>query len=363
MAANRAMKMQQQGLYREAEPGLLKAITVLRASLPSGHPDLTNALHNAGLGYWRQGRFAEAEGAFREVLETGAATPAIAPSMVGLGIVFSFTGRLPAAERALKQAIATDPSNVAAWKELADVYRLKHQLNEAERSLRKAIQIAERSRSSNPKIEALLHNSFGLLHLEQGRIALAAAEFNLSLNAVVVRDSDAAITLRNLAEVRRLQRRLGEAGRLISEAVAIHEAVDRSTRELVSSLLVLARVRGAEGKFGEAERIVRRSLALSESLSGGFPLRAGVRSDLADLLRRRRAYTEAAPLFQTALAEAEQDWGPDHPVTASILERYAELLRHLKRKQEAGLMADRAKSIRLVTPATHNVDVRDLFRH
>jgi serine/threonine-protein kinase len=56
------------GLYREAEPLLRRGLTIRRTVLGNQHPDVATSLQNLAVLSWAQGRYAEAEGMFKEAL-------------------------------------------------------------------------------------------------------------------------------------------------------------------------------------------------------------------------------------------------------------------------------------------------------
>ena len=72
---------------------------------------------------------------------------------------------------------------------------------------------------------------------------------------------------------------------------------------------------------------------------------------LAGFYRTTGRHAEAEPLFERALAVAEERWGPDHPRVAMVLESYALLLGQTGRTAAAAQMAGRAAAIRRANPA------------
>ena len=71
---------------------------------------------------------------------------------------------------------------------------------------------------------------------------------------------------------------------------------------------------------------------------------------LAGFYRTTGRHAEAEPLFERALAVAEERWGPDHPRVAIVLESYALLLGQTGRTAAAAQMAGRAAAIRRANP-------------
>ena len=105
-----------------------------------------------------------------------------------------------------------------------------------------------------------------------------------------------------------------------------------------SDLAAIALVRH---EVAQAEQWLR--MAIVESLPGQG--RARVRANLALLQWKRGARQEAAAGFREALDEMTTAVGPNHPEISVILDRYAEVLRTLGRKDEAKRAAARAVEI------------------
>ncbi|MER3422636.1 MAG: hypothetical protein C4293_04780 [Nitrospiraceae bacterium] len=70
------------------------------------------------------------------------------------------------------------------------------------------------------------------------------------------------------------------------------------------------------------------------------------RGNLAVLYETEGRYAEAEPLFQQTLATYEKTFGPARLGIVTILENYAQLLRHTHRSDEATQLETRARSIR-----------------
>ena len=69
-------------------------------------------------------------------------------------------------------------------------------------------------------------------------------------------------------------------------------------------------------------------------------------NNLAALAMAQGQYPHAEPFLQRALTIVEHTLGAAHPVVATSLENYAELLRRLDRQTEAGVLEARARAIR-----------------
>jgi hypothetical protein len=69
-------------------------------------------------------------------------------------------------------------------------------------------------------------------------------------------------------------------------------------------------------------------------------------NNLATLHVSQGNYSQAAPLFQRAIAIREMQLGPDHADVAKTLEEYAALLRKTNQSAKAADVEMRAKAIR-----------------
>ncbi len=84
----------------------------------------------------------------------------------------------------------------------------------------------------------------------------------------------------------------------------------------------------------------------TEEFGPNDPSTAILLNNLAALYDDQGRYAEAEPLYQRALAIWEKALGPEHPHVATSLENYASLLRQTARAVEAARMVARAKAIR-----------------
>ncbi len=102
-----------------------------------------------------------------------------------------------------------------------------------------------------------------------------------------------------------------------------------------------------QGRYSEAEPYAKEALRLgTEEFGPNGPSTAALLNNLAELYRAQGHYAEAEPLYQRSLAIRHKALGPEHPHVATTLENYAALLRQTARADEAARMEARAKAIR-----------------
>ncbi len=98
-----------------------------------------------------------------------------------------------------------------------------------------------------------------------------------------------------------------------------------------------------QGRYSEAEPYAKEALKLvTEEFGPNDPDTAALLDNLAFLYYTQGHYAEAAPLYQRSLAIKEKALGPEHPDVAQSLETYAALLRQIARTDEAERMEARA---------------------
>ena len=109
----------------------------------------------------------------------------------------------------------------------------------------------------------------------------------------------------------------------------------------------------AEGRYQDALPFAEKAVRLGEQEFGpDHPDTATLLNNLAELYRDQGRYAEAEPLYRRSLAIYEKALGPEHPDVALTLENYAELLRVTERNNEASKLEARAIAIR----AKHALD-------
>ncbi len=100
------------------------------------------------------------------------------------------------------------------------------------------------------------------------------------------------------------------------------------------------------GELASAETLLSTAVEHAER-HGPSDFRVAITLNiLAGFYRTTGRYAEAEPLYERALAVAEERWGEDHPRVAMVLESYALLLGQTGRRQAAAQMAGRAAAIR-----------------
>jgi tetratricopeptide (TPR) repeat protein len=117
-----------------------------------------------------------------------------------------------------------------------------------------------------------------------------------------------------------------------------------------------------QGRYSEAEPYAKEALKLvTEEFGPNDPNTAALLDNLALLYQTQGHYAEAEPLYQRSLAIWESALGPEHPDLAGSLENYAALLRQTARADEAEKMEARANAIRAAFRALAASDIVNII--
>jgi tetratricopeptide (TPR) repeat protein len=412
----------QAGNYTMAEPLVQKALAIREQALGPEHPEVAQSLTRLATIYYTQRRYTEAEPLFLRALAIQGKwlTPERLSSMLALNqlvtayrardfilsltqlaILYEAQGRYAEAEPLFLQVLTITekmlgpehPNVASSLNQLAELYRVQGRYAEAELLFLRALAIGEQARGpeqlyviSNSNRQAfaigeqargpeqspvivnftqlpttvyrvrdfiLIHSGNGLaeLYCVQGRYAEAEP---LLLRAIAIREQalgpehpEVAPSLSNLAMLYDTQGRYTEAEPLLLRALAIREqALGPEHPDVASSLRNLAMLYDTQGRYTEAEPLLLREIAIEEKRLGPeHPAIAPSLSNLARLYRVQGRYTEAEPLFLRALAITEKVLGLEAPSIALYLENYAALLRDTNHNAEADKLESRAKAI------------------
>ena len=142
------------GRFAEAEGLYREALEIDRSTIGEGHPDYATRLNNLANVVQAQGRFGEAEGLYREALEIDRATigeghPEYAKHLNNLAGLVQAQGRFAEAEGLYREALEIDratigeghPDHAARLANLGSLLRDQGQHDEARRMLTQALEV------------------------------------------------------------------------------------------------------------------------------------------------------------------------------------------------------------------------------
>jgi Flp pilus assembly protein TadD len=130
------------------EAGALDRAATLLEAIVSSHPDYAEAYNSLGVVYSRLGRHAEAQAAYRSVLELD---PNSAKTYENIGVDAIGAGDLAAAAEALRRALALEPGLAGAHNALAAVHMRQRRPADATAEWKTALEI-------NPRLFDALYN-------------------------------------------------------------------------------------------------------------------------------------------------------------------------------------------------------------
>jgi tetratricopeptide (TPR) repeat protein len=246
------------------------------------------------------------------------------------------------------------------------IYFNSARYDEAEKFFTRALRNWELTTSSNPVELVTTANGLASLYLTQRRYARTEALFHSAAGTVAETlgsdDPERARWRCNWASVLFYRGDLEDAELIYRESLRTWEkAFGLDNADVATALNNLGATYLRMKRLDDALRCFERVRAITE--------KRGLRL-VRPLLNLAGVYTavhregEAEVVYRQALQEVEAVNGPDHPLMAEALERYAAALRQWRRKGEAAKLHQQAKAILARsaqnTPAQQSVDVREL---
>lgn len=289
-------------------------------------------LHNQGVQFQEQGRFVEAESAFREALRGWEVLPTV-----------------PSEEVA------------ATLNGLGNLLRVEGDYREAERLLRRAAAIEEKAGAPARLDLAFTLNSLGALYcnIREPSRATPLLERGLEIREQILGSNHPLITssLDNLADALIQQQRLDQAETIYRRSLSLLENQSEHTLLAMTSSKLADLYFRKLRKLQQAEELYWQALvAWKRAPEHDHPQIGLTLTGLAEVYLAQHRYAEAEPLLKQALEIQQTALGLDHPQVAKVLLDYASLLRKQHRQREAAPMEKRAKNI----IKAFNTDKQDL---
>ncbi len=163
--SNRGVTLLKEGRYQEAEEAFKKAI--------EGNPTSPVTHNNLGLAALELGKARDAEGCFKKAIDLD---PGYVNAHINLAILYDRTGRDSLAVREYRKALELEPSKASVHGALGNFYAKRGRFNEAVPHLRRANEIEPQS--------SKLRLDYGAACWKAGDLAEAAVQFEkaVSLN-------------------------------------------------------------------------------------------------------------------------------------------------------------------------------------
>ncbi len=358
----RGLLLAQDGQYPEAERELTRA-----HGLAVRHAHESVELKTSDrLGYvvgYLQARFAEGKQWSRTALplaERLGDPGAIASVMGHLATVHYRQGEYDDAERLLRRTLelreralgADHPTIAGTANNLGNILAGQGRFEEAQQQLQRAVEVYERALgSSHPNVASSLANLGNVLD-SQGKYEDAERAhrraLELEMAALGEDHPDVARSLNNLALVLGSRGEHEDAERLYRQALTIRERhLGLEHPDVATTAFNLAHALINKGEPDVAENYFRRALVIWESGLGADHPDVGLASSgLAKALFERGRLDDAAHLYRRALEIVQRSQGNDHPDSAHALDGLAKIALAQQRGEVAREHANRIIELR-----------------
>lgn len=299
----------------------------------------------------------------------------VVPLLGNLAVYYAQNGRIADITGIVEKAKAYEAdasvANHPVWTPLLIAHSEYHlqrgEFKLARERAAKALQVAEQSGGARGfELAGPLHQ-LARAEMELGRWSVAERHWKRSLAILQTHRSrdfpQVAAILIPLASLARLQGRKEECEQLLREAERIAELGRQSSTQAVVQR-ELANLYATRKRHAQAEPLFRSSLALTAASIGTRNAEYAICSfDFTGTLIALRKYAEAESLLRESIQKTEQLRTSFEPALLLLLDRHAQVLRKLKRNDEAKQVQARAQALRDsgVTDAYgHTVDVLGL---
>ncbi len=301
----------ERGQYSDAEPLLVRALSIREQLLGVEHPHTASSLNSLALLYKEQGKYEDAELLYQRALL----------------IYQQYLG-------AEHTTTATGLNNLAA------LYKEQGKYDDAELLYLRVLSIREQHLGTEHPYTAASLNNLGNLYQHQGKCEKAEPLYRRALaikeQQLGAEHLSTAMSLNNLALLYQQQEMCQKAEPLYRRALSIFEQQLGVEHPTTATLLNnLAELYDNQGKYEEAEPLYLRALSIFEKhLGTEHPSTAYPLHNLALLYQHQGKYEQAKAFYQRALAIREKCLGPTHPETQNTRKNYATCLRMIKRDIE-----------------------------
>lgn len=299
-------------------------------------------------------------GAERVDRELGRNPEARGTLLDALGQVYHSLGMLEQAEESLRRAVelrrehlGRGPALAESLNNLGIVLDARASFDDAEVALREALELRQAVSPEGLQVAESLNDLGQLLLYARREVDEAEVLLRRSLalreSGVASPHQDLAETLHNLGLVHQLRGEYPEAVTHYEESLAMRRSLfGESHPALVSTVNNLALVLHSLGNYDQARPLYEESLATRiERLGSDHPSVPLAQANIGLLLYDVGAFEEAVPYHRRAVQAFEKTLGVSHPRTATTQNNLANLLRDLGEMGEAEALYERSLETRL----------------
>jgi eukaryotic-like serine/threonine-protein kinase len=342
------------GLFDQASPLLYQALEQRRATLPTPHPALADALAYLGDHHLGRSEFTEAEPLLREALAQrrqlyGDAHASVAASLDRLATLLQQQSLYDEAEPLFRQALEIrttllgdlHPDVGSGLHNLGLLLWWKADYAESERLYRQALVVRRASMpAGHLATSQTMHNLAQVLQA-QGQLAEAEALFRESLadkrRTLGSAHPSVTIHLNNLGRLLWETGRIEESEAMIREALALDRQIFGDEHAFVAaSLDQLGGVLRARADYDAAEATYRQAHELNRKLLGDDHARTALSvNSIGTVQYASGDLPRALVSFTAALGVLKARFGDDHPHTAAVTVHLARTISEQGRPDEA----------------------------
>ena len=315
--------------FLEAEDTLVKALKGAER-FGTDDPRVAACLNGLGLLYQMRGNGEAAEPLFNKALailqkRLGPTDLAVGKAYFNLGEFYRTEGRLEEASAAFDHLLTIVEANqgtelIPAISQLALAYFLDRQYGQAEKLLRKSVELSEARFGPEDPRTARAWSDLGVVHLAAGQAAQAVVCLRRALEIrekIEGSEADRAVTLGHLAKAYAARLHYAEAERSFRRSIEMHEkAKTPNEREFATVLNNLGEHYRQQRELKRAENILTNARGLWEKIVGPDDAEtATTLFNLASLYQDMGRAADAGPLLARSVAVFEKTLGSGHPKT------------------------------------------------
>jgi len=322
-----------------------------------------------------QGKFAEAERAYLEVLketnETTDPPSRLAKTLNALATIYNLQGRYKEAEPLCQRALAlveASSGGIESASILSTLASIEIHIGEygkAEKNIRRAITIRlQYFKDHDPELVAY-YTTLGVVLCTEGRCKQANEVVRQALRLCETSYVDcqtAIATARTtLGAINVNRKRYSEAEEWYRGALDLLAATyGPSNAVLIPTLAELASLHASRNRYAEAEAAGRRAMEIAAKELPNSDAAAKAALAVGQALAGQRRLEAAEPYFKQSLAILERSQGPETFEYAMAMQQYARFLRRAKRSPEASAIETRAAAV--LNRIGQTVDASDMAR-
>lgn len=359
-----------EGRFEEAEQAYRRALDIYAVVWGEETPYWSITLNNLALTLRRARRYDEAETAYRRVLEVDEklagdreSTPSLCTTTMNLGGLLADVGREDEAEAMLRRSVAyhealykgEHPYQAFAMKNLSDVLMHRGKFEEAESTLAGAQRILEEQLGPEHPNVAVVISSRAVMLAEQKLYEQAVDAYETAIERISASlGADHSWNLDIGVSMCRSLVHLDPARVLVwmSEQRPALDA-DPDQERLADALHVNGTALNKLGRFAEAAAVLRESLEVRDSIGLGEHWESDIiRMDLGGcLVRVEGSETEAVDIMTGSLERLVDQLGPEDTRVVSLAADAGELMFELGFESDARAWAGRMRDLDVEVPS------------